>query len=89
MNRYRPSRTREYERIGESDCPENERMRLFPSAVLKRCSCLSAPVAAIYDIRSTPWLLLGFCHLSTDAVRIFEADGVGTIVGFDGATAYN
>lgn len=75
--------------MGESDCPENERTRLFPSAVLKRCSCLSAPVAAIQDACSAPWLLLfGFCHFPTDAVRMFEADGVGTIVGLDGAAAY-
>ena len=63
-----------------------------PAAVLKRWSCLSAPVATRYEdegcaFRSAPALLLLFdCfHGSTDATKRLDSVGVCIIVGFDGA----
>lgn len=56
----------------------------FPSAVLKRWSCLSAPVAIRWDDGLSSGCC---CHGSTDAARRFDDVGVWMIVGFDGADA--
>lgn len=64
-----------------------------PAAVLKRCSCLSAPVATRYDdegcaSRSASALLLLLLNCfqgSTDATKRFDSVGVCMFVGYDGA----
>lgn len=86
---YAPFRIETYDRIGDSESPGSELKMALSASVLKRWSCLSAPVAMRRD-EVVSWLsslLLGCLHASTEQARMFDDVGVSTILGLEGAVS--